>query len=341
MIRVAMLSFWHVHAKDYAKQAEEHPETEIVAVWDEQPERGRMEADKRGVRFFQDLDELLRQPDIEGVVVDTPSTMHRDVMVAAARAGKHIFTEKVIAPTLREAEEIVVAARESGVKLTVSLRRLYSAATVAIREIIDMGLLGDLTLVRVRDAHNGSVRTEQNPDGWLPAHFYNLPETAGGAMIDLGCHPMYLTRVFLGMPESVSASYGYVTGREVEDNAATTLRYGNGALGIVETGFVTRFSPFSIEVHGTAGSVLYSAEDGKLHIRSEHVEGASSQWLIKDVSSNEPPMAFHQWVAHIQQGTDDPENTTVGVDLSALMEASNQSARENRPVRIDEIQRHS
>ena len=68
-------------------------------------------------------------------------------------------------------------------------------------------------------------------------------------MIDLGCHPMYLSSLFLGMPESVTASYGYVTGREVEDNAVVTLNYANGSIGIVEAGFVNRFSPFTIEIH--------------------------------------------------------------------------------------------
>jgi 1,5-anhydro-D-fructose reductase (1,5-anhydro-D-mannitol-forming) len=339
MIRVAMLSYWHVHAKDYAREADEHADVEIVAVWDEEPERGRAEAEKRGVRFYENLDELLAQSDIDAVIVDTPTNIHRDVMVAAAKAGKHIFTEKVIASTLHEAEEIVQAAEQAGITFVVSLRRLYNASTVAVKEIIDMGLLGDLTMVRVRDAHSGSVRSEQSPDGWLPAHFYNLEQTAGGAMIDLGCHPMYLTRHFLGMPERVNAVYGYVTGREVEDNAVVTLDYANGAIGIVETGFVTAASPFTIEVHGTQGTVLYSAADGKLRLRSPHVEGANKEWLSKDVTVAEPPKAFNMWVTHIQQGTKATDNIAYGVDLTALMEAANQAAREHKAVRIDELER--
>src|SRR5690348_5705393 len=93
MIRVAVLSFWHVHGKDYARDAENHPEVELVAIWDDVPERGQAEAEQRGVRFYSDLNELLAQPDIDGVIVTTPTNIHRDVMVAAARAGKHIFTE--------------------------------------------------------------------------------------------------------------------------------------------------------------------------------------------------------------------------------------------------------
>ena len=112
MIRVAVLSFWHVHGKDYARDAGDHPETELVAIWDEVPERGRAEAAQRGVRFYDDLDELLAQPDIDGVIVTTPTRIHKAVMVAAARAGKHIFTEKVIAATLRDAEDILAGRRE-------------------------------------------------------------------------------------------------------------------------------------------------------------------------------------------------------------------------------------
>ena len=193
MIRVAMLSFWHVHAKDYAKQAAEHPDTEIVAVWDEEPERGQKEARERSVPFYASLDELLAREDIDAVIVDTPTHMHRDVMVKAANAGKHIFTEKVLAPTLKESNEIVAAVQQNGVKLTVSLPRLNHRYTLAIEDILQQDLLGKLTLVRVRLSHNGATA------GWLPQHFFDLEACAGGALIDLGCHPMYLTRLFLGV----------------------------------------------------------------------------------------------------------------------------------------------
>ena len=101
MFRVAVLSFWHVHAKDYASETEEHPEAELCAVWDEDVKRGRTEAHKRGVPFHDDLEGLLSRGDVDGVVVTTPTVAHREVIPAAARAGEHIFAEKVIAPTPR------------------------------------------------------------------------------------------------------------------------------------------------------------------------------------------------------------------------------------------------
>jgi 1,5-anhydro-D-fructose reductase (1,5-anhydro-D-mannitol-forming) len=336
MIRVAMLSFWHVHARDYLKQALEHPETEIVAAWDENPERGRAQAASLGVRFYEKLDELLAQPDIDAVIVDTPTNLHRDIMVAAALAGKHIFTEKVVATTLRECNEILAAVEKTGVKLTVSLPRLYHNYTLAIKQVVEQKLLGELTLARVRLSHDGALRTPERPDGWLPAHFFNLEQCGGGALIDLGCHPMYLVRLFLGLPESVSAHYGYVTGREVEDNAVAILQYPQGALGVVEAGFVNHFSPFTIELHGTAGSLFYGTPESRLLIRSTVLgEEGSRQW--NDQTGSIPadePMAFLQWVAHIQQGTTASENIQMAVDLTKLMEAANLSVQEKAPVKL-------
>lgn len=333
MIRVAMVSFWHVHARDYARQAVENTETEIVAAWDEDTGRGRERAAALGARFYENLDDLLAQPDIDGVIIDTPTTMHSTVIPAAAKAGKHIFTEKVIAPTLHECNEILAAIKQAGVKLTVSLPRLNAGYTLAIKDILARKLLGETTLIRTRLSHNGAVG-----EGWLPAYFFSLAQCAGGAMIDLGCHPMYLTRLFLGMPESVSASYGYVTGREVEDNAVATLRYPNGALGVVEAGFVNRFSPFTIEAHGTEGSLLYGTPEEKLLIRSSLLESAGSEnWGQETPLPPDQPTAFQQWVEHIQHGTTATENVQIAVELTMLMEAANLSARSGQPVRLNDL----
>ncbi|MFP3488614.1 Gfo/Idh/MocA family oxidoreductase, partial [Staphylococcus sp. SIMBA_130] len=134
-------------------------------------------------------------------------------MVQAAQAGKHIFTEKVLASTEEEAIHILNAVKEAGVKLFVSLPRVYDGYTEAVQNLIESGELGELTQTRVRLAHNGAIAD------WLANHFYNKEECQGGALIDLGCHPVYLTRLFLGMPERVTAQFGYLTKKEVEDQA--------------------------------------------------------------------------------------------------------------------------
>src|SRR5260221_9976237 len=88
MIRVALLSFWHVHAHDYVQQARANPATTITAVLDETPERGRAQAHALGEPFYENLPELLAQAEVDGVIVTTPTTMHRKVMVAPVQAGQ-------------------------------------------------------------------------------------------------------------------------------------------------------------------------------------------------------------------------------------------------------------
>ncbi|WP_442542658.1 Gfo/Idh/MocA family protein [Arthrobacter sp. KN11-1C] len=359
MIRLAMLSFWHLHGKDYAQAAQEHPDTEIAAIWDEDPVRGREEAARWGARFYEDLAELFAEPEIDAVVVDTPTSAHKDVIVAAARAGKHIFTEKVIAATLQDAEEIVREVAASGVTFMVSMWRSDEGYTEAITDILNRGLLGRITQLRIRDGHPLGVPTPEYPRGLLPEQFYNAEESLGGALIDL-CHPVYLLSHFLGRPSSVSAVFGHVTRREVEDNAVVTFHYPDGAIGVAETSYVSAYTPFSIEAHGTEGSLLFSLDgigeliarrrnpdadrsgsvggpDGQLYVRSNLLGPESTGWERQELPAGPFPKAFEKWVSHIKAGTTAPKNVALGIELSAAIEASYRSASSGAEVRLDPL----
>jgi predicted dehydrogenase len=330
-IRIGKISYWHVHAWDYTKQAQEHEDTVLAAVWDEDAERGKKAAESLNVPFFESLDDLLAQENIDAVIVDAPTNIHRNVIVAAAKAGKHIFTEKVIAPTLKEVEEIVSTVEENNVKLTVSLPRLNDGYTLSIQDVLSQELLGKITYVRVRLSHNGAT------ENWLPAHFYSLEQCGGGALIDLGCHPMYLAKLFLGQDVTgVSANFGYVTGKEVEDNAVVTLFTNSGAIGVVEAGFVNSHSPFTIEVHGTEGTLLYGTPEDKLLLRSNKSADQEEGWKEVSLHTNRES-AFHQWVNHIQNDTFATENVQIAVELTRLMEAANRSAKEARMIRLADL----
>jgi 1,5-anhydro-D-fructose reductase (1,5-anhydro-D-mannitol-forming) len=191
-LSLALVGFWHVHAQDYAAQVAAAEGAELVAAWDDLPERGRPEAEALGVPFLEDLDELLSRPGLDGIVVTTSTAAHGDVIGRAIAAGKHVFTEKLLAPTTGASEELVAAARDAGVKLVVSLPRLYESETATIARDIANGALGDITYLRVRLAHDGSLA------GWLPERFYDPAEAIGGALTDLGCHAVYLTQHLLG-----------------------------------------------------------------------------------------------------------------------------------------------
>lgn len=327
-IRIGKASFWHVHAWDYTKQAQQHQETVISAVWDEDPVRGREAAEQLNVPYFAMFEDMLAFEELDAIIVDAPTNIHKNLMIAAARAGKHIFTEKVIAPTIQEVNEIMTEIDKGGVKLTVSLPRLNDGYTQAIRQVLHEGLLGDTTYVRVRLSHNGSIA------GWLPEHFFNLEQCGGGALIDLGCHPMYLTNLFLNQPVTgVSACFGYLTGKEVEDNAVATLHTASGAIGIVEAGFVNSHSPFSIEVHGTEGTLLYGTPEEKILLRSNKAVDSGKGWLEVPLPDHRES-AFEQWIDHIKNNTFAVDNIQMAVELTRLIEAANRSVSEGCMIPI-------
>lgn len=329
MFRVAILSFWHVHARDYAREAEEHPGAEIVAIWDEDADRGRSEAASRNVDFHEVLDDVLARDDVDGVVVTTPTVSHREVIPAAARAGKHVFTEKVIAPTLREAEDIVSETERAGITFLVSLPRLYAGYTREISEVLAEGRLGRVAYLRTRVSHDGALPQEGNPGGWLPDRFFDAHQSAGGVTIDFGAHPLYLLARLLGMPDDVRATYGRFTGRGVEDHSVVTMRYPSGAIGVAEASFVGSSVPFLIEAHGTDGSLLYDPDDG-LRLRRTGAAG----WARHETPPG-GPSPFRRWVDLASRGETDAENVRAALNLSALAEATNLSALEDRAVRPD------
>jgi len=343
MIRIGMLSFWHLHGKDYAKASQDNPNTQIVAIWDEDATRGAEEAERYGADFHADLNELLARDDIDAVVVDSPTNIHRDVIIAAARAGKHIFTEKVIAATQRETEEIIREVDAAGVAFVTSMWRSDEAYATAIKEIIDRGVLGEITELRIRDGHPMGLPSKEFPNGFLPPHFWSATEAQGGALIDL-CHPVYLVSQFLGLPSTVSAALGFHTGHEVEDNAVVTMTYPSGAVAIAETSYISAFTPFSIEAHGTLGSLVFSIDGigemvarhrdpevaaagaasttgptGLLRVRSAQL---SDQWEEIELPSGEWPKAFEKWVSHIEAGSTAPQNVALASTLSSIIEAA-------------------
>lgn len=332
-VRVALLSFWHVHAKDYAREALAHPETELALIWDEDPVRGQAEAAARGIPFVADLEAIWSDPSIDAIVLTSATSEHHRLLTRAAKAGKHIYTEKVVAPTVREAKEVLETVRQAGVKMLVSLPRLYTGYTRAIRQIVASGQLGQLTQVRARVSHEGSLRTEANPNGWLPERFYNAHEAGGGVLIDFGVHPMYLTRLFLGMPDTVNSVFGQVTGRGVEDNAAVLLSYSNGAVGLVEAGFVNPHRYFALEVHGTKGLLHYGSPTDQLLLSNP------DGWKPLEVPPD-GPTPFEHWVNQLLRESDETrsiarENLQIALDLTALMEAANQSGHLGRAVGVN------
>jgi 1,5-anhydro-D-fructose reductase (1,5-anhydro-D-mannitol-forming) len=324
MLNVAMLSKWHVHAEDYARKLKSHGNVKLTAVWDEQPDRGREWAAQLGAHFEADLETLLKRDDIDGVVVDAPTSMHADVMVAAAEAGKHIFTEKAMALTVEQCDKISTAVRKAGVKFCISLPARTRPQQLFAKQLMDDRLLGDITLLRIRNGHDGAL------NNWLPDYWYDERQTGGGAMMDLGCHPMYLASWLLGKPKRITSMFNYFTHRAVEDNAQCSIEFANNAVALIETSLVTYRTPSAFEVYGTEGTLMIS--DDQVRVISKNLDLPFSGWISPNQLPKEQPLPIIQWADALLNDESMPFGLDDGTKLTELLEAAYIAHRENRTV---------
>ena len=293
MRKIAVCGVWHVHAPDYTKAAMDR--CEVIGVWDENADRKNEFCERFGLKAFADLDELLAS-EADGVIVCASTDTHADIMVKIADAKKDIFTEKVLALSDEDCERVAEAVERNQVKFVISLVQKYCPGPLTVKSVVDSGELGKIAYVRFRNCHNGSTAN------WLPKHFYNQKECGGGAMIDLGAHGMYLVHWLLGMPDTFRSTFTVAcedpavlrkNADRVEDNAVTVMGYENGAIAINETGFVSNYSPVTLEVFGERGYVRMvgdrvvkrvSGSDGEIEVALPDAEPLPIvQFLTGDV----------------------------------------------------------
>ncbi len=306
MLRVAMLSKWHVHAEGYARNALETGKVKITAVWDEDCERGKEWADRLGADFESNLDALLARDDVDAVICDTPTTMHEEVLIKAANAGKHIFTEKALATTVEGCKKIAKAVEENNITFTISYPQMFNETMKLVKSYMDSGKLGTVTTIRIRNAHSGVS------NNWLPEYWFEEKDAGGGAMMDLGCHPMYQLAALCGKPKRISGLFNAPLGSKVDENAVSIIEFENGIIGISETGFDSYYSPHRLEVYGTDGTII---EEGNLiKVKTRETAELSNEPIIpKRDDSDESPLV--KFINACIDGT----GTPAGLDLNAAI----------------------
>lgn len=329
-VRIAMLSFAHVHAEGYARQIEADPEAELVAIWDEKEYGGREAAERHGVPFTERLEDILERDDIDAVVINAPTSMHKDLMIAAAQAGKHIFTEKALAITVEECDQIIEAVEGAGVKFMISLPSRCNPDILLAKRIVDEGLIGEITMGRGRIAHSAAL------DGWFPTGnwFGDVKRAGGGALFDLGCHRVDVMRWLMGRPKSVVAKINNFTHRyDIDDNSVTLIEFENNAIGIVDVTWIHRSGPNMLELYGTEGCLILGHPKGPI-LTTTKLSPEEAERYLRENKPQPLPSPMRQWISAILHDT--PMTITIydGRNLTEILQAAYISAREGREVKL-------
>ena len=235
------------------------PGVKLRAVLGRRLEPVQALAGKFGAEAMVDADRFFSRPDIQVVVICTPSGTHADLGVRAAAAGKHVVVEKPIDVTVERARTLIDACEQHHVRLAVIFQSRFLPAVALIKRAIDRGRLGRLYVV---DAYVKWFRTQ--------AYYQAAPWRGtraldgGGALINQAIHTVDLAQYFAGPPASV---YGITDRRhhpyiEAEDTALAVVKYQGGAAGVIEA-TTSIFPGFSrrVEVHGEKGSIVLDGND--------------------------------------------------------------------------------
>lgn len=302
-----MLGKWHVHAPQYANEVNHLADCQIAKVWDPCPETAKAWAEALGNGCeAASLNNILSDPQIEGVIISTATNQHPEIIIRACEAGKAVFTEKVLALTNEDAQAIRAAVLRNRTRFGISFPHLSESPVLYALEAARSGKLGQINYVRFRKAHNGAIAD------WLPPHFYDPIACGGGAMIDLGAHPMYMCCEVMGAcPVKVQSTFTEMTGRGVEDNAVSLLTFENGAIGVAETGFVSTGYPLILEIGGTKGTVAFHG--GEVHLSCAETD---NKWTVVTDLPPRLPSPLAQW-ATVRQPEEIPEG--FGIDAAVRL----------------------
>lgn len=341
VVRVGLIGSQFVSTL-HAEALKRCPDCELVAVASPTPGHAEAFARRFGIpRAFTDHRQLLALREVDMVVVGVPNDLHAPIALDAAAAGKHIVMEKPLCLNLAEADRMIAACRQAGVKLMYAEELCFAPKYVRLKQLLDAGALGAPTLLKQSEKH----------DGPHAPHFWDVERSGGGVTMDMGCHAIAFFRWLLDRApiRSVYAQMTTQVHRERtrgDDNALLIVEFDNGVVGLAEESwtkpggmddraevFGSKGVAYADLLHGNALTV-YSTEGYDYAVEKA---GSTRGWSFP-IYEEAWNYGFPQEMAHfVECVREDLQPAVTGEDGRAVLEvifAAYESARTGRKVRL-------
>jgi UDP-N-acetyl-2-amino-2-deoxyglucuronate dehydrogenase len=315
----------------HARAASQIEGVQVVAVAGDNEAKVKALADRHGAAAFSDVRALLQHRPLDILLIGTPSALHAEAALLAARAGVHVLVEKPLDTAPFQVDAVIEACRTAGVKLGVFFQDRFAPDLVRLKTAIDAGVLGRPLL--------GSARVKW----WRPAEYYSASRwrgrralDGGGAVMNQGIHTLDLLLWLWGDVDRVFAKQTAALHQiEVEDTLVATLQFANGALATYEaTTAAYPGYPRQIELTGTEGTVTIRQDRiVAVDLRTKHpglnvsevIDNASaSSPIVSDVSGHKA--VIEDFLAAIRNNTEPRCNGSEGRRSVALVDALYRSA---------------
>lgn len=198
VVRWGILSTAHIGTGQVIPAIQAASNCEVVAIASRDLPRGQATADQLEIpKAYGSYAELLAADDVDAVYIPLPNHLHREWTIAAARAGKHVLCEKPLALSSSDAQAMVDVCAVEGVKFMEAFMYRFQPAWVKVRELVSSGAIGELRAVQTRFAYYNDN----------PGNIRNQREAGGGALMDIGCYAINVSRMlFGGEPTRIQAS---------------------------------------------------------------------------------------------------------------------------------------
>jgi predicted dehydrogenase len=327
-------------SETHSKAASEIDGVELVAFFGRNKQKVDRLAATFGGRAYHDFDSFLNHKPMDLVIIGSPSSLHGEQGIAAARSGLHVLTEKPIDTTTKAADELIKECERAGVKLGVCYQDRFAPDLFHLKNLIESGDLGKPIL------GSGYIKWYRPPSYYAESDWRGTSTfDGGGTLINQGIHTIDLLLWLMGDVTSVYARAAtFLHNIPVEDTLVATLEFANGALGTIES--TTSVYPGydrRVEITGEQGTVLVERSriaraDLKTISSDELVSAAgdtnasSSSPIISDVSGHR--LLIEDFLEAIDLDRPPFCDGREGRRSLALVEAIYESARTNRPINL-------
>jgi inositol 2-dehydrogenase len=321
-----------VYVRDLASRI---PETTVVAVADINREVAASVADEFDVpKAHGSAEELIADPNVDAIVIVTPTHAHRDNAIAAAASKKPTFCEKPPALSLAECRAMSDAVEASGSFFQMGFMRRFDPGYAAAKQKIEQGAIGRPVVFK-----------SSSRDPFRPSLEYANPASSGGIMVDMGIHDFDLARWFMGDVDTVMAAGGVLAYPEMAsigdiDNAIATLVFADGRLGVID---LTRNGVYgydiTTELVGDAGTVRvgYLRETPLYTMTKNNVAHDTVPYFMERFE-RAYTLQLQNFAQNVLHDRDAPVAITDGVEALRIALAATKAHQTGQPIRVASVQ---
>lgn len=330
-----------IHLESYHRFV---PDAAVVAVFARNPKKAAAFARKHGIpRSFSNLDAVIAESGCDVVDVCLPNFLHHRAVLAAAQAGKHVIIEKPLAMNLAEADEMIAACRKVGRKLMYAEELCFAPKYERVRKLVNEGAVGKIFQMRQCEKHSGPH------SDW----FYDVKQSGGGAMMDMGCHGIAWFRWMLGgRPRAVSvqahlqADLIHKGRTRAEENSLVIVEFEGGAIGVAENSWAKHGGMDDrVEVYGNGGVIYADLFQGNSALTYSEAgygyamekAGSTRGWsftMFEEAFNQGYPQELKHFISCVRE---DAPPLVTGEDGRAVLEimmAAYHAARTGRKVKL-------